>query len=65
VGLFDKSIKNKNINNVGKSVGRVCQNTTQNQKEKKKIKGEKHLNLLNNTKNIQRKPETKIKNRPN
>jgi hypothetical protein len=39
VGLFDKSIKNKNINNVGKS-GRVCQNTTQKQKEKKRSKGE-------------------------
>jgi hypothetical protein len=39
--LFDKSIKNENINNVGKSLGRVCQNMTQNQKEKKKMKGEK------------------------
>ena len=42
MGLFDKSIKNENINNIEKSVGRVCQNTTQNQREKKKkIKGEK------------------------
>jgi hypothetical protein len=36
VGLFDKSIKNENINNIEKSVGRVCQNTTQNQRGKKK-----------------------------
>jgi hypothetical protein len=57
VGLFDKSIKNENINNIEKSVGRVCQNTTQNQRGKKKrSKGKKHLNLLNNTKNIKRKP---------
>jgi hypothetical protein len=62
VGLFDKSIKNENINNIEKSVGCVCQNTTQNQRERKirRSKGKKHLNLLNNTKNIKRKLETKI-----
>jgi hypothetical protein len=30
------------------------------EKKKRRSKGKKHLNLLNNTKNIKRKPETKI-----